>query len=290
MTAQTKPQSPQELRLAARQGLLPVKDSRWFAGFNNMLDKELGEWFHTRRWISQLLLWVGILNGFVALFIIILPMFASSSPNIKPALEKSFGGLTADVQGVTLFFSMLAFAGVFGVVTIAQDMIIQEKQTGTAAWILSKPADRAAYILSKMAANAMGILVFIIAVPGLILLGEIYLVAKLVLPIMPLLTGLALFLLALIFYLSLVTLLGVLFESRRPVMGLAYGVLLGGTIFIQIVPKATFFLPFGLDKLASLVTLEEPIPEMAFVGVVVTAVLSALFILGALLRFRKLEL
>lgn len=290
MTAQTTPQTPQEIRLAARQGLLPVKDSRWLAGFNNLLDKELSEWFHTRRWISQLLLWPLILNGFVALFLIILPLFASSSPNIKPALEKSFGGQTADVQGITLFYSVLAMAGVLGVVTITQDVIIQEKQTGTAAWILSKPADRTAFILSKMAANAIGILVFIIAVPGLILLGEIFLVAKLVLPIAPFLTGLGLFLLALIFYLSLVTLLGVLFESRRPVMGIAYGVLLGGTIFIQIVPQATFFLPFGLDKLATLVALQKPMPEMASVGVIVTAVLSALFILVALLRFQKLEL
>ena len=56
MTTQTKSQSPLELRLAARKGLLPVTDSRWFAGFNNMLEKEIGEWFHTRRWISQLLL------------------------------------------------------------------------------------------------------------------------------------------------------------------------------------------------------------------------------------------
>jgi ABC-2 type transport system permease protein len=290
MTTQTKSQFPLELRLAAREGLLPVADSRWFAGFNNMLDKELGEWFHTRRWILQLLLWPAILNGFVALFLIILPLFASSSPNITPALEKSFGGLTADIEGITLFYSVLAMAGVLGVITIAQDVIIQEKQTGTAAWILSKPADRAAFILSKMVANAIGILVFIIVVPGLILLVEILLVAKLVLPIVPFLTGLGIFLLALIFYLSLVTLLGVLFESRKPVMGISYGVLLGGTIFIQIVPKATFFLPFGLDKLASLVTLEKPIPEMAFVGVIVTAVLSAMFILVALLRFQKLEL
>ena len=290
MTTQTKSQSPLELRLAARKGLLPVTDSRWFAGFNNMLEKEFGEWFHTRRWISQLLLWPAILNGFVALFLIILPLFASSSPNITPALEKSFGGLTADVEGTTLFYSLLAMAGVLGVVTITQDVIIQEKQTGTAAWILSKPANRSAFILSKMAANAMGILIFIIAVPGLILLGEIFLVAKLVLPIMPFLTGLGIFLLALIFYLSLVTLLGVLFESRRPVMGIAYGVLLGGTIFIQIVPQATFLLPFGLDKLAALVTLQKPVPEFAFIGVIVTAVLSALFILVALLRFQKLEL
>ncbi|HAY83486.1 MAG TPA: hypothetical protein DCY42_00805, partial [Chloroflexi bacterium] len=171
-----------------------------------------------------------------------------------------------------------------------QDAIIQEKQTGTAAWVLSKPANRSAFILSKMAADAIGILLFIILVPGVVLLAEIYLVTKSVLPFMPFLASLGLFLLALLFYLSLVTLLGVLFESRKPVLGTAYGVLFGGTIFIQLVPQSTFYLPFGLDKIASLVALEKPLPDMAFVGVIVTAVLSILFILVALFRFQKLEL
>jgi len=289
MTTQTDSRTPQDLRLAARQGLLPVKGSAWLAGFGNLLDKELGEWFRTRRWISQLILWVAILNGFVALFLIILPMF-STSPAVSPALEKAFGEISPQVQGVTLFFSVLATAGVLGVITLTQDAIIQEKQTGTAAWVLSKPANRSAFILSKMAADAIGILLFIILVPGVVLLAEIYLVTKSVLPFMPFLASLGLFMLALFFYLSLVTLLGVLFESRKPVLGTAYGVLFGGTIFIQLVPQSTFFLPFGLDKIASLVALEKPLPDMAFVGVIVTAVLSILFILVALFRFQKLEL
>jgi ABC-2 type transport system permease protein len=290
MTAQTNPQTSRDLRQAVRQGLLPVKDGGWLAGFSNMLDKELGEWFRTRRWIWQLLFWPVILNGIVALFLVIIPLYSDSTPALRPSFEKAFGENSPEVEGVTLFFSFLATAGILGVITLGQDAIIHEKQTGTAAWVLSKPANRAAFILSKLAADATGILVFVILIPGMIFFLEIFLVAKLVLPVVPFLTGLGLFLLAVVFYLSLVTLLGVLFESRKPVMGIAYVVLFGGTIFIQILPQSTFFLPFGLDKLASLVTMGKPLPEMAYIGVIVTAVLSILFILVALLRFQKMEL
>ena len=51
MTVQTHPQVTHDLRLAARQGLLPTRGSGWLAGFGNMLGKELGEWFRTRRWL-----------------------------------------------------------------------------------------------------------------------------------------------------------------------------------------------------------------------------------------------
>ena len=40
------------------------------------------------------------------------------------------------------FFSMVIMTGTMGAIILAQDEIIQEKQSGTAAWILSKPAAR----------------------------------------------------------------------------------------------------------------------------------------------------
>ncbi len=58
MTVQTQPQVTRDLILAARQGLLPARGSGWLAGFGNMFAKELGEWFRTRRWLWQLLIWL----------------------------------------------------------------------------------------------------------------------------------------------------------------------------------------------------------------------------------------
>jgi ABC-2 type transport system permease protein len=290
MTVKTHSHVSSDLRMAACQGLSPARGNGWLAGFNNMLRKELGEWFSTRRWLSQLLIWITILNGLVAIMLFAIPAIASTSPEVSPALEKSFGILSPEVEGVTIFFSMLAMAGIIGVINLAQDEVIQEKQSGTAAWILSKPAARTGFIITKLLANTIGILVFIVAIPALIVQVEIYLTSNQFMPVVPFLTGAGIFVLALFFYLSLVILLGVLFESRRPVMGIAIGVMLGGTIIIQIFPQLTFALPFGMDKIAMLVALGMPIPAMSVAGVIVTVVSSIVFILVALWRFQRIEL
>ena len=84
MTVQTHPQATKDLHLAARQGLLPARGESWLAGFGNMLAKELGEWFRTRRWLWQSLIWVIIIDGFVAFLLFVLPALAS----IMPALNR----------------------------------------------------------------------------------------------------------------------------------------------------------------------------------------------------------
>jgi ABC-2 type transport system permease protein len=290
MTIQTHPQETRGLRLAARQGLLPARGGGWLAGFGNMIGKELGEWFRTRRLLLQLLIWLTILDGFVAFLLFVMPMIASISPEAESALGEAFKTVSVEVEGVTMYFSMLAMAGTIGVITLAQDEIIQEKQSGTAAWILSKPAARPAFILSKLASNSIGALVFIVALPGLIVLGEISLASHRVVPLVPFLAGAGVVMLALFFYLSLVILLGVLFESRRPVLGIAYAVMFGGTLLVQFFPQIAFALPFSMDKIAILVALGMPLPAMAVSGVVATAVSSIVFILVALLRFQRKEL
>jgi ABC-2 type transport system permease protein len=150
MTVQTQPQASRDLILAARQGLLPARGSGWLAGFNNMLAKELGEWFRTRRWLWQLLIWVIIIDGFIALPLFILPVLVSIIPGLKPTAEAMFAGLPPEFRGVYAYFTILAFAGPIGVIILAQDEVIQEKLSGTAAWILSKPASRPAFILTKL--------------------------------------------------------------------------------------------------------------------------------------------
>ena len=74
MTIQSHTKTNRDLRLAARQGLLPARGSGWMAGFGNMLAKELGEWFRTRRWLWQILIWMIIINGFVGFMLFVIPM------------------------------------------------------------------------------------------------------------------------------------------------------------------------------------------------------------------------
>jgi ABC-2 type transport system permease protein len=278
MTIQTHPQATRDLRLAAHQGLLPAGGSDWLAGFGNMLGKELGEWFRTRRWLWQLLIWLIIINGVTALTLWFFPMLGGE------------GTLPPEVQGLYMYFSIVAMTGTIGVIILAQDEIIQEKQSGTAAWILSKPAARPAFILTKLLSNLFGALVFIIALPGLVVLGEIFLAAHKLVPLVPFLAGVGVVLLALFFYLSLVILLGVLFESRLPVMGIAFGVMFGGDILASFFPQISYVLPSSMDGIALGVVLGEPLPPIFVSQVIAAAVLSIVFILVALWRFQHIEL
>jgi ABC-2 type transport system permease protein len=290
MTVQTQPNVTHDLRQAARQGLLPARVGGWLAGFGNMFGKEMGEWFRTRRWLSQLLIWLTIINGFLAFLLFGLPALASIMPDIQQAQENIFSGLPPEVGAVMMFFSIAVMTGTMGAIVLAQDEVIQEKQLGTAAWIISKPAARSAFILTKLLSNTIGILIFIVVIPGLVTMGEVFIATRQSVPLVPFLAGTGVVLLVLFFYLSLVILLGVLFDSRRTVLGGVFAVLFGCSIMKSLIPQIGYILPTSMEGVALSVFLGMPLPAMLVSQVISTAVLSILFILVALWRFRQIEL
>jgi ABC-2 type transport system permease protein len=290
MTVQTHSHANQDLRLAARQSLLPARVSGRLAGFGNMFGKEMGEWFRTRHWLSQLLIWFTIINGFVAFLLFGLPALASIMPEIESAQEDLFAGFPPELGTLMMYFSVVVMTGSMGVIVLAQDEVIQEKQMGTAAWILSKPTARAAFILTKLLSNTIGLLTFIVVLPGLVALGEIYLSTHQVVPLLPFLAGAGVASLALFFYLSLVILLGVLFESRGPVLGVVFGIMFGCSIMKNFLPQIAYILPTSMEGIAFSIVLGMPLPAMLISQLISTAVLSTLFILVALWRFRRVEL
>jgi ABC-2 type transport system permease protein len=290
MTVQMQPQVTRDLRLAARQNLLPARGSGWLAGFGNMFAKEMGEWFQTRRWLWQLLIWLTIINGFVGIILFVLPILESFTPGINSAMEKPFEGFPAGTMALTHYFTIAVLTGTIGMIILAQDEIIQEKQSGTAAWILSKPVARPAFILTKLMSNITGGLVFIVALPALVTLGEIYLDIHQVVSLVPFLAGVGVFMLGLFFYLSLAILLGVLFQSRGPVMGIPFAILLGGGLISSFIPQIAYVLPATMDKIAQSIVLGYPLPAMFVSQIVSAAVLSIVFILAALWRFQRIEL
>jgi ABC-2 type transport system permease protein len=290
MTVQTQPNVTHDLHQAARQGLLPARVGSWLAGFGNMFGKEMGEWFRTRRWLSQLLIWLTIINGFLAFLLFGLPALATIMPNIQQAQENIFSGLPPEIGAVMMFFSIAVMTGTMGAIVLAQDEVIQEKQSGTVAWILSKPAARSAFILTKLLSNTFGILVFIVVIPGLVTVGEVFIATRQVVPLVPFMAGTGVVMLVLFFYLSLVILLGVLFDSRRPVLGGVLGVLFGCSIMKSLIPQIGYILPTSMEGVALSVFLGMPLPAMLVWQVISTAVLSILFVLVALWRFRHIEM
>ena len=68
--------------------------------------------------------------------------------------------------GLTVFFAVAGIALPIGAIIMGQEEVLDEKRSGTAAWILSKPVSRVAFILAKVTANAIGILIIMVLLEG----------------------------------------------------------------------------------------------------------------------------
>ena len=271
--------------LAARQSLQPLRGEGWLGGFGNMFSKELGEWFGTRRWLWQAIIWLSIINGMLAFVLFVAPLIDPAG--MQEGEAATSGGMLA--LGLNLYFSMAVIAGSIGSIILAQDEIIREKQSGTAAWILSKPVSRPTFVLTKLISNIIGVLVFIVVVPGVTAYIEITLASSSSPTLLPFLAGMGVVWLGLIFYLSLVIMLGVLYQQRGPLLGIAFGLMFGGLIVSSFFPQLSYILPLNLDKISLMVAMGQPLDTMATAQLVSTVILSIVFTAIAVLRFQKEE-
>jgi ABC-2 type transport system permease protein len=267
--------------MASANVLQPVKESGWRRGFANLLRKENGEWWHTSRWWTQSLLWLLIVNGILALALWALPI---ASP------EEEFD--TIDNLGI--FFQVMSQFTVFAVIVITQGALIGEKQSGTAAWIMSAPVSRNAFILAKLVANAIGFLFAIILVQGLVAYVQLSLFDGGPLPLVPYLTLLALVSLILLFYLALTLMLGAFFDTRGPVLGIAIGVAIASMIgisslFASFLPWMVLVLPDSIPALMTLLVVGEPLPAVWPIPIILMSAYSLLFVALAIWRFGREE-
>src|SRR5512139_3337002 len=127
--------------------LIPSHSRGWRMGLHNMLTKELSAWYRTRRW------WI---QGLIALLLL----------NVTMALNLKDGG-RVDFVGMN-FLVMAALCVPFAAISLAQDSILGERHSGTAAWVLSKPLRRPAFILAKLIAHGLGLLLAWVVLPGVI--------------------------------------------------------------------------------------------------------------------------
>jgi ABC-2 type transport system permease protein len=193
------------------------------------------------------------------------------------------------VFGLSAFFSVLVQAGAVGAIISSQDAIIGEKQTGTVAWVLSKPVSRQAFVLSKLMGIAIGLMVFAITIPGLIAYGELVLAIGNGLDVVPYVAGVVICALGILFFVALTMMLGTFFNHRGPVIGITLGLVFGGSILISLVPEAAMVLPVKIDLVAYKVASGQALaPEnWATIGTALAGILA--FSLMALWRFDKQE-
>jgi ABC-2 type transport system permease protein len=132
------------------------------------------------------------------------------------------------------------------IIIILQDAIIGEKESGTAAWILSKPVSRTAFVVAKLTAHSLGVLVTMTLLPGLVAYIQISLAGGVWLSPLNFAAGMAVIWLYQLFFLTLTLMLGVLYDQRAAVIGIPLALAFGSQLLIGIVPALSHILPWRL--------------------------------------------
>ena len=276
--------------MAANSVFQPVNEHGWRTGFANLFRKESRDWWGTRAWLVQTLIWTAILNGLLATLLFAVPPEASQA-SAPPGLAAS-----KDVTGLMVFFIMAGIALSIGTIILGQDEIIDEKKQGTAAWILSKPVSRTAFVLAKLLANALGILIVMVLVQGVLAFVQVSIARGSLLPIGPFVGALGLVFLNLMFYLTLTIMLGALFKERGGVIGIPMVFLFGYQIIYGILPFLGEIMPWALTtpldersgaSLALALVLGQPLPSVT--PIIATAVWCVVFTGVAVWRFNRDE-
>lgn len=274
MTTQSKTAITQDLILAARKGLRPVAERSWLGGFGNMLGKELGQWWGTRTWWVQALIWVLLLNGVSTIVALSEPV---AHAEILEEVVQTFLPMAVGIVGI-------------GAVITVQGAIIGEKELGTAAWVMSKPASRSAFILAKIIAYAVGLSISAILIPSAIFYFEMRWLISASLPWMPFLVGVAVAILNLLFYVILTLMLDTLFSGRGPVVAIGIAMIMSGLLFKSFIPlEVMLFTPWLFPDLSGALALEMPLPPGWFVPILVVSCGIIVMTAVALWRFSREE-
>jgi ABC-2 type transport system permease protein len=254
-----------------------VSERGWRRGLGGMLRSDLSRWWGTRMWWVQCLIWVGM-TGFM------LSAILFGAGNTPPSEE------------VAVLYAI--FAGLFpavGVVIIMQGVVVGEKKSGTAAWVLSKPVTRPAFIMSKVIANSLGVLATMVVLPGVVAYALSAAATGKPWDLPGFLLAMGVIFLSHFFFLSLSLMLGNLFNSRGPVIGITLGLLLMQQNLIGWLPFLRYVLPWKL-----VIPIGEQLDAVApclLVGshnyspilIVVVALESLLFLGIGLWRFSREE-
>jgi len=256
--------------------LVPVGGRGWSLGFSNLLDNENRRWWGTRRWLVHLILWLVLINGLIALVVMV---SASEGASLAEALAES-----ADV-----FTGAVAITTAIGVVAATQGVIIGEKQLGTAAWVLSKPASRSGFVLAKLFAHGSALLFLAILLPSVVYYAENLLFWGQGPALAPFAAAVGILALHLLFYLALSLALGTLFAGRGAVTGIGVGLIVAGMIMGGMLQPLATVLPWPLMSIARTTLLGTALPEAWGVTVAATAVWVVLLIGVALWRFSREE-
>jgi ABC-2 type transport system permease protein len=259
----------------------PVKEKGWNRGLGNLLEGEYSAWFKSSRWWKHLLMWFSIVNLMMVIMII------ASSEAAKDGSE-----------GPPLLLMYGIFGGMFvafGVMIIMQRVLVGEKHSGTAAWVLSKPVTRTAFVVSRLVINSIAILLTSVIVPGVILYVSLGVFSDLGwLSPFGFIAALLMFLLHAFYWIALVLMMGTLSESSGVVIAVPMVLyfifwmgpdLIPGLVYIS--PLLLTFSPAQMNPLSISFMIGEPV--FSWMPLISTVVSCVIFIAVAVWRFNRQE-
>ena len=220
------------------QSIKPEETRGWRMGLKNLMRKENSKWWRTSRWWKQTLTWVVIIDIMVAFMLLVIPGIARQSGQ-EMSVTDAVG------NAANLLFGLAPIAITLGVIIATQDEVISEKESGTAAWVLSKPASRSAFLLSKLFSNGIAILVVMVFAPAFVAY-LLFISQSPDLSVPNYLFAVAILALHTLFYLCLSLAVGVVSDKRSTVLAVSLAVMLGGQavgFFIKPIATAT---PVGI--------------------------------------------
>jgi ABC-2 type transport system permease protein len=253
--------------------MMKVSVSGVLGGFWNKFREENRRWYATRKWLTQSVVWLVLINGIIALSVV-----QSSEPLQQPALLSLFAGL-------------MGWMVAFGVIILTQGDVVEEKTSGTAEWVLSAPLTREAFITSKLLVNMAWLFGIIVVLQGIIFNIIMVTLGFQMVPWINLGIGLALQGLHLIFWVSLSIMLGSIFQGRNPVIGIPLIFLFVQRLIPEVLGQfgssIQLVLPMNLTDYSGVLLVGGTLPSM--VPVEATVLATLIFVVLAVWRFRREE-
>jgi ABC-2 type transport system permease protein len=248
-------------------------------GFRNLVGKENSEWTAGPSLMAHGIIWL-----------VIVALISVAIAYIRGQMEPGYTPKDINDAGALMFFVLGAVASVIAVVARTQGAIVGEKQLGTAAWVLSKPASRRAFVLAKLAVHFRWLLVVVLLFPAVAFYGLLTAVSTLPPPPLLFLGGLAILALGLLFYLALSLALGTIFESRGPLAGSVFGFMVAGFMIASYAPWLTAAFPWLFFQSGYYLVSRGEIPTYGLISIPATALWTVLFVFLALRGFERTEL
>jgi ABC-2 type transport system permease protein len=260
-----------------------VNEKGWRRGLGNLLRGEYSAWFKSSKWWKQLAMWFSIINLMMVIMIIASGQ-AARDGNEGPPILFMYG----------IFGGMFV---AFGVMIIMQRVLIAEKHSGTAAWVLSKPVTRTSFVVSRLVVNSIGILLTSVIVPGVIFYISLGLFSDTGwLSPLGFIAGLLMISLHTFYWIALVLMMGSLFESSGVVIAVPmalYFIFWMGTgmlpSLIYISPLLLTFSPAPEQINALSISFMTGAPVFSWLPLISTVAFCVIFIAVAIWRFNRQE-